>query len=287
MIKKVFFIGVFLTVFGVSTLVNAALQDNGNNLVYDTDRNITWYNPTVSDMNWNQAIAWAEGLAAGGVTGWRLPSALNQDGSYPYYGYGVVESELGHLYYEELDNATYGPLVDTEPFSNMQPIIYWSSTVTAQYAGNAFVFNFSDGRQAHANKNLTANFSAIAVHSGNVCTPVGIDVEPWNKGNPIKYKRGHGIVPVTILSTKDFDAPREMDQDSLTFGATGNEQSLAFCEHRLRDGKRDRFNEGLVCHFYIEKTGFNCGDTEGILRGKTFKGIVVKGEDLVRIIHCK
>ena len=289
--KKVFFVGIFLVVLGFLTLANAALQNNGNDLIYDTDRNITWYNPNVSAMSWDQAMAWAEGLTVGGLTGWRLPSALNEDGSYPYYGYGVTGSELGHLYYEGLGNAAYGPLTNTDPFSNLQPFNYWSSTVTAQYAGNAFAFNFNTGDQGHADKN-SANFFTVAVHSGNVGTlvpivEVTIDIRPWSKLNPINYRKGHGILPVAILSTKDFDAPDQVDQDSLTFGATGNEQSLAFCDHRPKDRKRRGLRDDMVCYFYIEITGFSCGDTDGTLKGMTLDGTVIEGKDLVRIIHCK
>ena len=289
--KKVFFIGIFLAVLGCSTLANAELVDNDNGFVYDTDRDITWYNPNVADMSWDQAMAWAESLTAGGVTGWRLPSALNLDGSYPYYGYGVVESELGHLYYEELNNIAGGPLTYSAPLPNLQPVIYWSSTVTAKYAGNAFVFSFSEGKQGHADKNIT-NYSAIAVHSGNInaqgpIAEVIIDIRPWSKRNPINYKKGHGVIPVAILSAEGFDAPSQIDRDSLTFGATGDEQSLAFCNHRPKDGKRNGLKDALICHFYIAIAGFNCGDAEGILKGKTLGGIAIEGKDLVRIIHCK
>jgi hypothetical protein len=192
--KKVLLIGIFLTVLGFSVFANAELQNNGNDLIYDTDLDITWYNPNISAMSWNQAMTWAEGLTAGGATGWRLPSALNENGSYPYYGYAVVGSELGHLYYEALNNAVYGPLARTESFVNLQPVNYWSSTVTAQYAGNAFAFSFNNGKQGHADKNLTANFSAIAVHSGNVGTLVPMaeaaaDITSRSKRNPLSSRR--------------------------------------------------------------------------------------------------
>jgi hypothetical protein len=192
--KKVLLIGIFLTVLGFSILANAELQNNGNGLTYDTDLDITWYNPNISAMSWDQAMAWAESLTVGGVSGWRLPSAFNEDGSYPYYGYGVVGSELGHLYYEELNNAVYGPLVNTGSFGNLQPVNYWSSTVTAQYAGNAFTFSFNNGKQGHADKNLTANFFAIAVHSGNVgalvpMTEVTTDITSRSNRNPLSAKR--------------------------------------------------------------------------------------------------
>ena len=129
-------------------------------------------------------------------------------------------------------------------------------------------------------------------YQGFLATPVptiinvDIDIRPWSKRNPINYK-GHGILPVAILSTEDFDAPSQVDQNSLTFGATGNEKSLAFCNRKPRNVSRDGSKDDLVCHFYIEIAGFKCGDTEGILKGKTVSGIPIEGEDLVRIINCK
>jgi hypothetical protein len=288
--KKISLICIFLAVLGFSIIANAALQINGNDLIYDTDRDITWYNPNLSAMTWDQAMAWAEGLTVEGVTGWQLPTAYNQDGSYPLYEYNVIGSELGHLYYVELGNAAYGPLTNTGSLANLQPVIYWSGTTTARFAGNAFIFNFNTGRQAHADKALL--FYVMAVHPGNIGTPVStaevtIDIRPWSKGNPINYKRGHGILPVAILSTEDFDARGRVDRDSLTFGATGNEQSLAFCDHKPRHRGRDSSMDVLVCHFYVELAGFNCGDTMGFLRGTTLDGIAIEGKDLVRVIHCK
>ncbi len=117
-------------------------------------------------------------------------------------------------------------------------------------------------------------------------TTVDIDVRPWNKRNPINY-RGHGVLPVAILSAEGFDASSQVDQNSLTFGATGNEKSLAFCNHKPKDFNRDGVKDDLVCHFYIEVAGFNCGDAKGFLKGNALNGNAFEGEDLVRIIHCK
>jgi hypothetical protein len=92
--------------------------------------------------------------------------------------------------------------------------------------------------------------------------------------------RSHGNVPVTIFSTLDFDAG-VVDQNSLTFGATGDEQSLAFCN----DGK-DVNGDGLsdlVCHFYAGFTGFNRRDTVAILKGQTIDGTPIGGSDSVKI----
>ncbi len=68
-----------------------------------------------------------------------------------------------------------------------------------------------------------------------------------------------------------------------TFGKTGDEPSLAFCNN----GNEDVNNDGLldvVCHFYTQDTGFQFGDTEGILKGLTQWGGPLGGEDSVRIL---
>lgn len=91
---------------------------------------------------------------------------------------------------------------------------------------------------------------------------------------------------MSILSTKDFNAPGKVDRHSLTFGATGDEQSLIFCEpfnfDVNRDGRRD-----LTCYFLKEQAGFECGDTKGILKGKTVDGMFIEGKDSVKVIPCK
>jgi hypothetical protein len=163
---------VILALFTFGSAHACLLVNNGTNLIYDTARNITWYSPGFTNMTWSEATSWAENLTIGGATGWRLPTALDQKGNYPLYGYNVVGSELGHLYYESLGNVAYGPLANTDLFDNLQPVNYWSSTTTSSFAGNAFVFNFGNGRQGHAAKNLITGFSALAVHSGYVHAPI-------------------------------------------------------------------------------------------------------------------
>lgn len=115
---------------------------------------------------------------------------------------------------------------------------------------------------------------------------VRIDIKPDDFTNTINPK-GHGKVPVAILSTRlqdgtlFFDAPSRVDPDSLTFGRTGDEESLAFCnfEDVNGDGLLD-----LLCHFSTEETEFKAGDTVGVLRGKTFGGTPLRGQGPVRIV---
>ncbi|MGA2959675.1 MAG: hypothetical protein ABSF48_28665 [Thermodesulfobacteriota bacterium] len=122
---------------------------------------------------------------------------------------------------------------------------------------------------------------------------VSIDIEP----DRINLK-SKGKIEVAILSTKDFDALSQIDPVSLTFGRTGDEQSLAFChgaENIHEDGNdrgvhwwkdKDELQD-LLCHFYTHDAGFQCGDTEGILKGKTKDGTPIEGSHSVYIVPCK
>jgi cell wall-associated NlpC family hydrolase len=111
--------------------------------------------------------------------------------------------------------------------------------------------------------------------------PVAIDIKPGTSSNPIN-PWSNGTIPVAILSSNTFDVLSQIDVDSLTFGRTGNESSLAACA-----GGEDVNGDGLsdmVCHFYIQQSGFVSGDTRGILRGLTLGGEHIRGTDSVRIV---
>jgi hypothetical protein len=114
---------------------------------------------------------------------------------------------------------------------------------------------------------------------------VAIDIKPGSDPNSINPK-SKGKIPVAILSTKDFNALMQVDQKSLTFGSTGDEASLAFCNPNGEDINGDGL-EDLLCHFYTQDTGFKCGNTEGILKGQTVQGTPIKGGDSVKIGPCK
>ena len=115
-----------------------------------------------------------------------------------------------------------------------------------------------------------------------VFTVVLIDVKPGSFPNPINRK-SRGRIPVAILSNPDFDAPNLVNRTSLTFGATGNEISLAFCNDSAEDVNRDGFPD-LVCHFDTLKANFQTGDTQGVLQGQTVEGILIRAMDSVRVV---
>jgi hypothetical protein len=109
---------------------------------------------------------------------------------------------------------------------------------------------------------------------------VAIDIKP-DHINP----KSKGKIQVAILSTSEFNSPEMVEIESLTFGRTGDEQSLAFC-HGAKDVNRDRLQD-LVCHFYSQDAGFQCGDTEGVLKGETVQGTPIEGIDSVKITPCR
>ena len=114
---------------------------------------------------------------------------------------------------------------------------------------------------------------------------VDIDIRPFSRKNKI-YRRNRGLIPVAILSSENFDAPREVDRDSLTFGRTGEEQSKAFFLRRGKDVNHDGIKD-LIIFFNAKKAGFEVGDEMGFLKGNTINGEPIEGSDSVHIVKEK
>ena len=113
-----------------------------------------------------------------------------------------------------------------------------------------------------------------------------IDIKPGSFPNSIN-PGNEGSIPVAILSNPTFDAPSRVDQTNLLFGRTGDEDSLDFCS-----GAEDVNGDGLldlVCHFTTGLTGFQKGDTQGILKAYTtdLSPVFILGRDSVRIVPSK
>jgi hypothetical protein len=148
------------------------------------------------------------------------------------------------------------------------------------------------GAAAILSKDASEGFyEAFQVESGS-CPLVGevenplvdIDIKPWSFPNSINMGREKGTIPVAILSTETFNAPDEVDRESLTFGRTGDESSLAKCPKDNEDANGDGLLD-IVCHFYRKDVDFVFGDEVGILKGLTIDGKPFQGEDSVRILY--
>ncbi|MBI5055944.1 MAG: hypothetical protein HZB61_04940 [Nitrospirae bacterium] len=182
-----------VAIFFISALrAQAALQvrgtDNlGNQLIYDSDLNITWYDYTNYLDTWQNQINWASVLTVdfGGniYDDWRLPTTVDGPYSWGYdgtttTGYNITSSEMGHLYYTELGNLGFidssgnyagdgnWSLKNTGDFWNLGSALYWSGTEYSADTGIAWDFRFSDGIQGLGNKD--SSDYAIAVRPGDV-----------------------------------------------------------------------------------------------------------------------
>lgn len=153
--KKFVFILSIVMVLGFSALANANLINNGNNLIYDDDLNITWYAVANYDgMTWDNAMNWAVSQNYGNVTGWQLPSI----------------SEMSHLFFDELGNEVMGGLQHIGPFSNLKSVYHWSREERTSLVGYADDFNFSLGDHGPSPKSWKQ--SALLMNDGNVTVAI-------------------------------------------------------------------------------------------------------------------
>ncbi len=191
--KKVKFINIvvcllaFLFVVGSADaeLFNRGTDSAGNQLIYDSYFDITWYDYTKygPSNTWQIHMDWADALSvtfgSNTYTDWRLPTALNKDGTGPCLGYNCTESELGHLFYIDLENQAHTSLSNSGPFNNLSSYYYTTSTEytgggDSPYCDNllcAWYHVYGDGVQWFYGK---TGFSphAIAVLDGDVSLSV-------------------------------------------------------------------------------------------------------------------
>jgi hypothetical protein len=109
---------------------------------------------------------------------------------------------------------------------------------------------------------------------------VDIDIVPGSSVNTVSSKTL--FVPVAILSADGFDAASDVDRSSLTFGKTGDEDSLFMCLSKGRDVNSDSRRD-LICLFRFSVTGIAAGDTQAVLRGQTLAGAEFEGTDSVQV----
>lgn len=162
----------------------AALFDRGGGMVYDDALNITWlqdanYAQTSgydSDgrMSWTLANTWAANLGYGGFDDWRLPTPLNQDGSGPCGGSNCTNSEMGHMFYNNMGASAGNSILTGENtanltlFANLQVGNYWTGTAHSDFI--AWDFRNHSGHQGYYMRG--EDFYAWAVRNGDVAAPI-------------------------------------------------------------------------------------------------------------------
>lgn len=181
--KKIYvFLMTLMLLLGLSVSGHATLIDMGDGTIYDTDIQLSWLKDANSGLNsgfdffedgrmdWNEANRWISDINLGdgylGYTDWRLPKADPSCG----LTYGCVNSELGHLYYVELNNTLGGPLSNTGPFINLKSGAYWTGTESIIAEPNeAWTFYFNDGKQS-VHHETSYHLYAWAVRDGYVAS---------------------------------------------------------------------------------------------------------------------
>lgn len=173
----------YLSVIFLSFLcsnIYAALIDRGDGLIYDDEQDITWLQDInyaqTSNYTWNgrltwfEAIDWASNLSYQGFSDWRLPSA----GPNPQWTSGDTSSEMGYMYYENLNmpagnsplNSSFvdGITGDTVSFSGLTIEYYWTSDSASESTANVFrMYNGYTEQRAKYSK-----IFAWAVHDGDI-----------------------------------------------------------------------------------------------------------------------
>lgn len=205
---------VALIFLGFAFTTQAGLIDRGNGMIYDDVLNVTWlqdanYMKTsgASDSgyaNWDSAQSWVNSLDFGGYTDWRLPTISPISGntyntSFTFNGTSdrgfnndSINSELGYMFYQNLNNVSYynnagvGPQAGSESlnsafvdavtgetveFENIG-FSYWASPANNPFANAAWAFNFqttsgiaTGEQQLHG---LFAGLNVWAVRDGDV-----------------------------------------------------------------------------------------------------------------------
>jgi hypothetical protein len=189
-----------------------------------------------------------------------------------------------HGFFTTLPGGTTIILVDASDRPVMIEYPYGRGVVIATMTTSEWMYGGRLGQVSGgpSNKKLLANEIAYQESLVNRVFMMDLDIKPRSFPNSISTK-SRGRIPVAILSSPTFDASAEVDKTNLTFGRTGDEASLAFCTNSSEDVNDDGLVD-VVCHFYNQATGFQRGDTEGVLKGVTQGGRPFEGLDSVRIV---
>lgn len=133
---------------------------------------------------------------------------------------------------------------------------------------------------SNANGDYTLLVSGVSVP----VLQISIDIKPGSGDVAPINPKARGRIPVALLGASDFVAG-EVDTDTLTFGHSGNERSLARCGEP-EDISGDAFPD-LVCHFENQAAAWTPSDDEAILKGKLESGRLFEGRGWLKVVPVK
>jgi hypothetical protein len=282
-------IGAGINNWGVFKLVNSTVSGNSPGGIVNSSR-LDMYNTTVTNntsssvgggiFNFNIAIL------SNTIIGGNFGSAGSPDcfGTLTSRGHNLIQNTTGCTISGDTTgnvlgvDPMLGPLQDNGGPTLTHALLTGSPAIDA---GDESICPSTDQRGVARPQGAACDIGAFEF----VATiDVSIDIKPGSETNPINTK-SMGTIPVAILSTADFDAPSMVDKNSLTFGISGEEESLAFCNDGAEDVNEDGLLD-LMCHFDTQLALF--GGTRarfGHLKGYTIDGVALKGYDNVTILR--
>jgi len=196
----------------------------------------------------------------------------------------------GQLYYVEdsnSDDTVIAPMLKVGDYSvkvmaktNASPTDTYSLTVTTNASTVTLAQNVPINEIPTLGYGISSNGTSLTSF-----TPIPINIQPRMK-DPARIELdldSDETIAVAILPTTNFEPLSQVDASSLTFGETGTEPSFAYCKRQTKDNDSPS-QSSLVCHFYLRKTAFRVGDTQGVLKGLMIDGQVIQGKDSIRIV---
>lgn len=146
----------------------------------------------------------------------------------------------------------------------------YSNAVAVDKAGNVYAAGGSYGGVTNLDYTVVKYSPAIVV---------AVDIKPGSYPNSINLD-SNGVIPVVILSTRDFDATN-IDPLTVKFGPAGATEAhgMGHVEDVNADGLPD-----IVLHFNMTETGIQEEETSASLTGKTLGGKNIIGSDSIAIV---
>lgn len=207
-------------------------------------------------------------------------------------------------------NSGADPFINLNPDGTVAPVslghdgrlyvlvTYWGTDIATDASGNITAASTDGGGQGDYQLIITGA-TAPATSGGDVPPETGggaetdtgdqiitVNINPFYKGKwPRINPKARGILPVAILSQEGFD-PTNLVQNSLRFGATGEEDSLVRCRELHRDLNRDGVAD-LLCFFSMKKAGFDWHSESGILTGSLEDGTGITSQAPLKMVPYK
>jgi hypothetical protein len=307
--RRLFCIGVAAALFG-AVAASAELVDLGT-ITRDTDTGLDWLDLTETvGFSTNELLNDALGLMS---AGWRHATADEVCAflgahTYPLTQWPDMQCPNGEIAVFDPDPSMLLPLmnllgitsvfVDPDPFGTdlqLSEGLYDDEDSSSPNVGvAALVFDEIKefGEVAHTNDFIQVAQNVIGPEVGFVghflvrsaALTVQIDIKPGSDPNSINLG-STGVIPVAILSTPDFDAPNEVDPDSIRLAGAAvrligrGDKHACHGEDVNGDELADLLCQVETVDFLVEE-----GESEAVLEAEKLDGRRIWGSDAVRIV---